>query len=92
MTMGRMSIEQKLADRVHETLMRMDFEPADFALYLHRCGWMMQEVMFKVVLRLIEHWTIDYDNQETRGSDRYLILTMRARQLQDVIDNWDVKS
>lgn len=90
--MARMSIEQKLADKTHETMMRMDFEPERYAMFLHRCGWMMQKVLFKVLLRMIEHWTIDYDNQVTRDSDDYLILTMRARQLQDVIDQWDRNS
>lgn len=86
--MGRMSIEQKLADSMHSTLMRMDFSPEDFALYVHRCGWKMQEVLFNVLVRLVEHWTIDYDNGIDRGSPEYLRMTVFARQLQDVIDKW----
>jgi len=86
--MGRMSIEQKLADQVHALMMREDFTVETFALHLHRCGWILHKKLFAVFLRLIAHWAIDYDNQVTRDSDEYLALTIRARQLQDLIGKW----
>lgn len=86
--MARMSIEQKLADKMHETMMRVDFDPDTLALYIHRCGWMFQQVVLEFIKRMIRHWAIDYDNQVTRNSDEYLEITIRARQLQDVVDKW----
>lgn len=86
--MGRMSEEQKLADRMKAVLIREDVSSEDLALFIHRCGWMLHKKVFAFMLQLIRHWTIDYDNQQTRDSDEYLLITMRARQLQDVIDKW----
>lgn len=86
--MARMSEEQKLVDRIHAVMMREDVSADDIALYIHRCGWILHKKVFELVLRLIRHWAIDYDNQVTRDSDEYLLITMRARQLQDVIDRW----
>lgn len=86
--MARMSNEQKLADRIALVMGHADFDPVRFGRNFHRCGWIIQKAMFTSMKVLIAHWAVDYDNQVTRDSDDYLILTMRARQLQDVIDKW----
>lgn len=86
--MARMSEEQKLVDRMKAVMMREDVSPQDIALFIHRCGYLFHQKIFAFMLQMIRHWTIDYDNQVTHGSDEYLLLTMRARQLQDVIDRW----
>jgi hypothetical protein len=85
-----MSREQKLADRLYEVIPHPDFDPERFAFYLTRCGWMIQKVLFAIVKNMILHWTLDYEHGETKGgSDDYLIITMRAKQLQELIDRWD---
>jgi hypothetical protein len=57
-------MEQRLTDRVHENLMRMDFDTARFSQYIHNCGIRFQIRMFDVFVNLIRHWAIDYDNDE----------------------------
>lgn len=89
--MAARSIEEKLATRMFETFARLDFSPEQCAYYLSRCGWQIQQVAFRFVKGLILQWTMDYDAGETKGgSDEYLILTMRARQLQDLIERKDM--
>ena len=84
--MAKMSIEQRLADKVFETASRQDFEPEQCAYYITRCGWMVQKMIFRMVKGIILQWSLDFDNGETKGSDEYLILTMHAKNLQETID------
>lgn len=60
--MARMSQEQKTADQLHAHLMRMDFDTARFAQYIHNCGIRMQIRVFNVFVSLVRHWAIDYDD------------------------------
>lgn len=86
--MARRTLETALTDKVVDAVLRMDFDPKRFAYILSACGWKVQLQVFRIVLGLIEHWTIDYEAGETRecDSDDYFRLTLYARMLQDVID------
>jgi hypothetical protein len=91
--MARRTIETTLADKVVDATLRSDFDPSRFGLIMTRCGWKIQLVLFKIVLSLIRHWTIDYEAGETRDcdSDDYLMMTMYARMLQDTIDTKKIR-
>jgi hypothetical protein len=85
--MARMSIEQKLADKVVDATLRADFDAPRFAYIMNRCGWKIQEVLFQVVLGMIRHWAIDLETDNTKGgADEYYRLTIKAKILQDAID------
>lgn len=62
--MARLSLEQRLADRIHEHVMRMDFDTARLALFIHNCGIRTQIRVFNIFVSLVRHWAIDYDNDE----------------------------
>lgn len=91
--MARRTIETTLTDKVVDACNRMDFDPKRFAWILSQCGWKVQLVVFKIVLGLIKHWTIDYEAGEVRecDDDSYLIMTMYARILQDTIDKKQIR-
>lgn len=84
--MARMSIEQRLADKFCEVSVRMDFDADKFGWYLSQCGWFVQKQMFRMLVSLVAHWSIDWDNKHDKGSDEYRTLTMYATILQKHID------
>jgi hypothetical protein len=81
-----MSIEQRLADKFAETAIRMDFDPDQFGYMLSKCGVHIQVAMFKVLLSLVEHWTMDEDYHNDRGMAEYGKITRHARLLRDTIN------
>lgn len=86
----RMSPEHRLIDKLTDALIREDFNPDLFAYVFRNCSALIQKKMFKVVLGLIRHWSIDFDNGEFRDSDDYTNVVTNARRLQDSIDRFNM--
>jgi hypothetical protein len=90
--MAARSLEEKLQAKVHENLMRMDFDTARFAAYMHRCGVRTQIRLFNVFVNLIRHWAIDYDAGEAdtlpplatqQEKDEYLNMLTYSKRIQE---------
>lgn len=86
--MARMGIEQRLADKVHENMQRMDFDAVRFSFYLTNCGTTTQKALFEVVKGLITYWAFHNETGETKGnSPEYIQLTKNAKALQTFLIN-----
>jgi hypothetical protein len=92
--MAARSLEEKLQQKVHENLMRMDFDTSKFAQYMHRCGVRTQIRMFNIFVSLIRHWAIDYESGEADNlpsiatqeeKDQYLNLLTYSKRIQEML-------
>lgn len=82
--------EERAAAKFLDVFNRLDFNPHAFAYYFTRCGYVYQEIMWKVIKHMMECWANDLDMGEDKGSKDYLRQTIFARQVLDLMNNQEM--